>query len=214
MADAEGDLFSGCALHILKVYKDALGCLRAEIHGILRIFRHALERLEHQVELTDLCKIVLSAGGTRYFVLFDKRLHLLMAPAVNALADINAMFMGKILDHLVCAEALMALLAVHQRIAEAAEMAGCNPRLGIHQDRAVDPDIVRVLLYEFLPPGPFYIVLELHAKVAIVPCICKTAVDFRSRIHKPSGFRKSHDFVHCLFHHFSLSFHIPDNAIL
>ena len=76
LADAEGQFFPGSTGDIGKVYKDALCGLRAEIHGVFRIFGNTLERFEHQIELSDIGKIMLSAGGARNAVLVHIFFHL------------------------------------------------------------------------------------------------------------------------------------------
>ena len=63
LADAEGQLPAGRPLDIVEVNENALGRLRAQIDGVLRVLRDALEGLEHQVELADVGKIMLAAGG-------------------------------------------------------------------------------------------------------------------------------------------------------
>ena len=80
----------------------------------------------------------------------------------------------------------MTFFTVHQRIAESAEMSGSHPCLRVHQDRAVNAYIVGILLNEFLPPCSFHIILQLHAEVAVIPCIRKTTVDLGTGIHKSS----------------------------
>ena len=110
-----------------------------------------------------------------------------------------------ILDHFVRTESFMALLTIHQRVAETAQMPGCHPCLRIHQDGTVHTYIVWIFLDKFLPPGFFYIVFQFHAKLSIVPCIRKTTVNLTPRIDKTSGFCKGHKFVHCLLNHFSFS---------
>ena len=67
LADAERQLAARGALHVDEVHKDALRRLRAEIHGVLRVLRDALERLEHQVELTDIREVVLAARRQQMF---------------------------------------------------------------------------------------------------------------------------------------------------
>ena len=80
----------------------------------------------------------------------------------------------------------MTLLTVHQRIREAAEMTGSHPCLRVHQDRTVNADIVRILLNKLLPPCSLDVILQFDAQIAVVPCICKSAVNLRSRIYETS----------------------------
>ena len=61
LSDTEWKFLSGCTLYILEVYKDTLCCLRTKIYCILSILCNTLEGLEHEVELSDICEIVLAA---------------------------------------------------------------------------------------------------------------------------------------------------------
>ena len=61
LTDTERDLLTGSTGYVLEVYEDTLGCLRAKINSILRILCNTLESLEHQVELSDLCEVMLAA---------------------------------------------------------------------------------------------------------------------------------------------------------
>ena len=63
----------------------------------------------------------------------------------------------------------LALLAVHQRIGKAADMAGSDPDLRIHQDSAVETDIVLAFLNETLPPKLFNIIFKLNAERTVIP---------------------------------------------
>ena len=76
LADAEGQLFPGSTGDVGEVHEDALCGLRTEIDGILRIFGNSLECFEHQIELTDISEVVLSAGGARNLVLIHILFHL------------------------------------------------------------------------------------------------------------------------------------------
>jgi hypothetical protein len=104
---------------------------------------------------------------------------------VDRLGQLDALLLGEVLDELVRAEALVALAAVHERVGEAAQMAGGHPGLRVHQDGGVQTHVVGVLLHEFLPPGALDVVLELHAQRAVVPGVGKAAVDFAARKIKP-----------------------------
>ena len=67
-------------------------------------------------------------------MLIDELLHLGLAQRVNALAEVEVILVAPVLDDLVGTEALMALLAVHQRVGEAAHVAGCHPDFRVHED--------------------------------------------------------------------------------
>ena len=199
LADAERELFARGALDVIEVDEDALRGLGTEVDGVLCVLGHALERLEHEVELTDIGEVVLAAGGAGDVVLFDKVLHLLLGEGVDGLGKLEAGLGAPVLDDLVGAEALMALAAVHQRIGEAAEMAARHPGLRVHQDRGVKADVVGILLHELLPPGVLDVLLELGAEGAVVPGVGKAAVDLAAGEDKAAVFAQRDDLVHRLF---------------
>ena len=154
---------------------------------------------------------MLAAGRAWNLMLPDISLHLLMAPSVNAVSDINAILMCIVFDHLIRTETLMAFLTVHQRVAESAQVSACHPGLRIHQDRAIHTYVIWRFLNKLLPPGFLYIVLKLYSKIAVIPCIRKPAIDLRSRIHESSGFCQSHNLFHRLFNHILfLTFYFVD----
>jgi len=201
LTDSERNFLSGSTLYVFEVYEDTLCSLRTKIYGVLRILCNTLEGFEHQVELTDIGKVMFSAGRTRNLMLLDEVLHLFLGPCVYTAAfDFNAFFLAEVFDQLVCTETLVALFTVHQRIGKSAEMTGSYPCLRVHQDRAVNTYVVRALHHEFLPPCFFHVVFQLNTERAVIPGICQAAVDFGTRIYKTSGFCYCHNFVHCLFH--------------
>ena len=128
-----------------------------------------------------------------------------MSPAINGRLKLNAFFGSVIFYDLISTESLVALLTVHKRIGKTAEMSGCHPCLGIHEDCTVNTYIVGILLNKLLPPRLFNIILKLDSKISVIPGIRKSAIYLRSGIYESSSFRKSHDLVHCFFH--SISFH-------
>ena len=199
LADAERQLLACRALDVVEVDEDALRRLGTQIHGVLRVLGHALERLEHQVKLTDIGKVVLAAGGAGDVVLLNKVLHLALGEGVDGLTQLEAVLRAPVLDELIRAEALVALAAVHQRIGEAAQMAARHPGLGIHQDRRVEADVVGILLHELLPPGVLDVLLELGAEGAVVPGVGKAAVDLAAGEDKAAVFAQCDDLVHRLF---------------
>ena len=206
LADAERQLAARGALHVDEVHKDALRRLRAEIHGVLRVLRDALERLEHQVELTDIREVVLAARRAADVLLVDEALHLGLREGVDGLRQLLAGLGTVVLDELIGAEALMALAAVHQRVGEAAEVAGSDPRLRVHEDRAVEADVIRVLLHELLPPGALDVVFHLDAEGAVVPGVGKAAVNFGASEHEAAVFAQSDELFHGFFSIFQHNF--------
>ena len=138
-----------------------------------------------------------STGRTGQCMLFHKLFHLFLAPAVNALFQRNIVLCTVILDEFIRPETLMAFPAVHQRIRKTTQMTAGHPGLGIHQNSTVHAHIVGVFHNKFLPPCFFYIILQFHAKIAIVPCIGQAAVNIGSRIYKASRFCQRHNPLQC-----------------
>ena len=78
-----------------KFTEDTLSSLGTEIKLGLIVLCNALKCLEHEVELTDISEVGLSAVGADDIVLLDVSCHLLVAPASNVSAV-------KVLDKIVC----------------------------------------------------------------------------------------------------------------
>ena len=78
-------------------------------------------------------------------------------------------------------------------------MAAGHPGLGVHEDGGVLTHVVGVLLHELLPPGLFDVVLQLHAKGAVVPRVGQAAVDLRACEDDAAVFAQRHDLIHGLF---------------
>ena len=93
----------------------------------------------------------------------------------------------------------LTVLAVHQRIGEAANVTRSHPCLGIHQDSGIQTYIVLVFLNELLLPSVLQVVLEHCTERAVVPCICETAIDLTTGINEASALAECNDFVKCLF---------------
>ena len=64
------------------------------------ILSYTLEGLEHQVELTDLCKVVFSTGRTFDIMLFNISRHLLLAPCIHASFQFDSILLCVIFDQL------------------------------------------------------------------------------------------------------------------
>ena len=200
LGNAERHFLSGSSLDILEVYENTLRSLGTQINGILCVFRDALECLEHQVELTDVGKIMLAAGRAGDLMVPDEIHHFLRLPAIHGAFQLDAFLSREIFDQFVGTETLVAAAAVHQRIGKASKMSAGDPCLRVHKDGAVHAYVIGILLHEFLPPSAFYIILELHAQIAVIPCICKPAVNLGTGINKTSGLGQRYDLFHCLFH--------------
>ncbi len=169
LADAERELLSGGSLDILEVHENALCCLGTQINRIGRIFRDALERLEHQIELTDIGPVKTAAGRAGNLELVDEAHHFVIAPAVDTAVERHIMCLRVVLDQIVSAKTFAAGLAVHQRIRESGQMSGCDPGLRIHEDRAVNTDVCVRFLHELSPPCLLHVVFHLNAKRAVIP---------------------------------------------
>ncbi len=89
LADTERNLLSGGSLYVLEVYENTLCSLRTEIDSVLGILGNTLEGLEHQVELTDICEVVLAAGRAGNLVLVDEVLHLFLGPGITLRLMLN-----------------------------------------------------------------------------------------------------------------------------
>ena len=191
LSNAERNLFAACALDISKVNENTLSSLRAEVNLILAVFGNALEGLEHQVELTDIGKVCGTAVRALDTVLPDVSHHLLVGPAVCVAAVV--------FNELICAVTGLAVLAVHQRVGEAAHVAGCHPDFRVHEDCGIQRHVVATLLHELAFPRVFYVVLEKAAQRAVVPRVGQTAVNFGAGVYVASVFAERHDFFHGLF---------------
>ena len=94
------------------------------------------------------------------------------------------------------AEALLARAAVDERVAEAADVAGRLPDLGVEDDRGVERDDVVPLAHHRLEPARLDVVLEQDAVVAVVVGGAEAAVDLRGREDETAPLRERDDLVH------------------
>ena len=196
LGNTKWNFFTGSSLYVFEVHKNTLSSLRSQINRILGILCYSLKRLKHQVKLADICKIVASTGWTWNLFFLDKLSHLLLRPCIYSPFQLNAILCTVIFDDLVCTETLMTFFTVHQRIRKATQMSGCHPCLRIHQNRTVYTNIIWRFLNKFLPPCSFYVIFQFHTKIAVIPCVCKSAVNLRTRIYESSGFRQRYNFIH------------------
>ena len=143
------------------------------------------------------------AGNVMFF---NEIHHFFLIPAVNGAVQLYAVVRSVIFNYFVRTETLVAFLTVHQRIGKAAQMAAGHPCLRVHENGAVNTHIIRISGDEFLPPCLLHIIFQLHAQVAVIPCIGKASVNFGPGVYKASRFGQSHNFFHCLFHFFSSCF--------
>ena len=195
LTDAERNFRTRGALYVEEVDEDALRRLRTEINGADGVFGNALEGLEHEVEFSYAGKIALAANRAWDLVFGDIAFHLFVAPAGDILFD--TLLFHIVFDEIVGAVAGLTALAVHKRIGKTAYVTGRYPHVGIHQNRAVQADVIFVLLDEFLPPSFFDVVFEFCAEGTVIPSVGKTAVDFASAVYEASAFAESDQFIHC-----------------
>ncbi len=150
----------------------------------------------------------LAAGRAGNAELVDEAHHFICCPSVYTAVKSHLLLCRVALDQLVCAETGAAGLAVHKRVGKACQMSACDPGPGIHENCAVNADILGSLGDKLLPPGFFDVVLELNAQVAVIPCVCQTAIDLGTGIDESSVVAQRNDLFHCLFHTRSNSFAI------
>ena len=198
LADTERQLFARGALYVVEVDENALRGFGAEVHRVFGILCHALEGLEHQVELADVRKVMLAAGRARDVVLLHEILHFGLREGVDGLGESEAGLRAPVLDYLVGAETLVAFAAVHQGIRESAQVTGRHPCLRVHENRGVQSDVVGILLHELFPPCALDVVFQLHAEGTVVPRVGKSAVYFRAGENEAPRLAQRDDLVHCL----------------
>ena len=88
---------------------------------------------------------------------------------------------------MVGAEPELAGAAVHERVGEAADVAGGDPDLGVEDDRRVEEDDVLALLHHRALPLGLHVLLEQDAVVAVVEGRAEAAVDVRARVDEAAA---------------------------
>ena len=104
-------------------------------------------------------------------------------------------FSAYLLLEVVGAEALVAGLALGQRVGERVDVAAGLPHLARQDDRGVEPDHVVALLHHRLPPLALDVLLELDAQRAVVPGGAGAAVDLAARVDEPPPLGEGDDEV-------------------
>ena len=94
------------------------------------------------------------------------------------------------------AEALMALLALDQRVGEVLHVAGGDPGLWIHDDGGVDADDIVAQLDHAAPPGAFDVVAQRDPQRAKVVHALDAAVDLARLIEKAPPLRERDELLH------------------
>lgn len=160
----------------MKVHKNTLGGLRAQVHLRFLGGHRAHVCDEHQVELPHLGPVERPRVGRRNALVHDdlvKRLRHVLGverfdePPVQRLGPfrfaLRPEFFDVIFDELIGPVATLRLAVVDERIVEGIHMARRLPHHGMHQDRRVEPDDVLVLIDHGLPPALLHVALELDA---------------------------------------------------
>ena len=174
LRDAERRLAARDLGHVLEVDEDALRRLGPQVDGDAGLLHGADARLEHEVEVPGLGEVAVAG---------------LAGPLARPLAALGVLEM-------VGAEALLAELAVDERVGEAADVAGRLPDLRVEDDRRVEGDDVVALLHHRGHPALLDVVLEQDAVVPVVVRRAEAAVDLRRREHEPAPLAERDDLVH------------------
>jgi hypothetical protein len=72
-------------------------------------------------------------------------------------------------------------------------MARCNPGLRIHQNCGIKANVKLVFLNEFFAPSAFDVVFQLNAERAVIPGVCKAAVNFGAGINEAPAFAQRNE---------------------
>ena len=115
LCNAERNLLAACSLNVREVYKNTLSGFGTKVNFVLAVLGNTLKCLEHKIELTNVCKIVLAAVGAGNSLFFDVVHHLLISPACNVCTV-------KILDKVVGTVTCFTFLTVHKRVGKSAEV--------------------------------------------------------------------------------------------
>ena len=148
LRDSERHLLPRRLLNVQKVDVDALRGLGAEIHHRCRVLNRSHERLEHQVEQTRLA---------------ERSFH----PARRALRIGRSGY--SLYTWIVGPEPLLAVLAIHERIDESADVPARLPDARMHQDRRIEPLDIVPCAHHRVPPPILEVPFELDAERTVVP---------------------------------------------
>src|SRR5437667_2556922 len=97
---------------------------------------------------------------------------------------------------LVGAKALLAALAVDERVREAGQVAGGLPHPRVQDDRRGEAEDVVATGDDLSPPGLLHVALELDAERAVVEARAETAVDLAARVDEPPPLAEVHHLLH------------------
>ena len=194
LTDTERHAQTGGTLYVREVYENTLRRFGTEVYGVCRIFRNALERLEHQIEFTDRGEIGVSADRTNDLMLGNKRFQSVVVHRLYF--NVQTFFCYVIFHEIIRAVTGFTALTIHQGIGETAKVTRSLPSTRIHQDCTIHARVVRVFLNEFFPPSFLDVVFQLHAQRTVVPRVRKPAVDFAAGENEASVLAKGNEFFH------------------
>jgi hypothetical protein len=174
LGDAEGHLLPRGGLHVQEVDVRPLRRLGAQVDGGRVLLDRPHEGLEHEVEESRL---------PEFAVLGLARVLRGLAPA-------------GLHRELVLPEALLAGLALHQRIREPLHVARRLPDPGMHQDRRIQPLDVVPLVHHPGPPALLHVALELDPERAVVPDRAGASVDLGGLEDESASLGQRHELLH------------------
>ena len=182
LADAERRLLAGRAHDVGEVHEDALRGLGAQVVQAGLVLDRAEVGLEHHVEVARLgpraLRAAVRAGDVGQAVLRRAPL-----PRLELLLEV------------VGPEALVAALALGQRVGEDADVARGDPDLARQDHRGVEADDVVPALDDGAPPLLLDVLLELDAERAVVPGGAGAAVDLPRREDEAPALAEVDDLV-------------------
>lgn len=203
LRDAEGDFLPAGPQNIREIHEDSSGRLGPEVDERRIILEHSLMRFEHEVEFPDVGEIVRLAERafdplpSDVFAQILCR-SLLSCPILREFGILRGFHI--FFDELIGTESLLALFAIHERIAESSDMSGGDPYLGIHEDRGIEEDHIGSLLGEVPYECIFEVFLENGSVRSVIPRIRKSAVDLGTLEYETSSFAEL-DYIFHLYCH-------------
>ncbi len=177
-----GGLLARRVQHVEEVDEDALRGLRPQVVQRGLVLDRAEVGAQHAAELLRLGP--LSAGAA-----------VGAGDLGQAVLRRSALARLELLLELVGAEAVVAVLALGQRVGERGDVAGGLPHLRREDHRGVDADDVVAALHHRLPPLAPDVLLQLDAERAVVPRRTGAAVDLARREDEPAPFAQVDDGV-------------------
>ena len=193
LTDAERELSPHATLYIQVVNIFALRVFGTKINNALCIVRNSPVCLEHKIKFSDVRKIMFTAVRTWNRMSLDVIKHLLLRHTVRMSLRV------KIVDELVCSVTHFALLTVKKRVGETGNVTACLPNFRVHKYVRINLIAVLSFLNKTLSPGVLDIVFKSCSERAVIPCVCKTAVNIAACKNKSSVFAKGNNLVHSLF---------------